>query len=53
MVQAAMLEEGVIARAVGDALCFCPPLIITAGQVDDMFDAVTRAMDTVAARLEA
>ncbi|MXN19624.1 aminotransferase class III-fold pyridoxal phosphate-dependent enzyme [Pseudooceanicola sp. GBMRC 2024] len=50
-VQAAMLEEGVIARAIGDALCFCPPLIITAEQIDAMFDAVTRALDTVAATL--
>lgn len=46
--QAALLEEGVIMRAIGDAICFCPPLIITAGQIDDMFDAVTRGLDTLA-----
>lgn len=46
--QAAALEQGVIARAIGDALCFCPPLIITAEQIGAMFDAVGRALDTIA-----
>lgn len=48
-VAAALEKEGVICRAVGDALCFCPPLIITAEQIDDMFDALQRALDAVAA----
>ncbi len=48
MVAAALEKEGVIARAVGEALCFCPPLIITAEQIDDMFDALKRALDAVA-----
>ncbi|MBD8688514.1 MULTISPECIES: aspartate aminotransferase family protein [unclassified Rhizobium] len=48
-VAAALEKEGVICRAVGDALCFCPPLIITAEQIDEMFDAVQRALDAVAA----
>ena len=47
-VSAALEEEGVISRNIGEALCFCPPLIIAAGQIDDMFDAVGRALDTVA-----
>lgn len=35
----AMQEAGVISRAVaGDNLALCPPLIITAAQIDDMFD---------------
>jgi 4-aminobutyrate---pyruvate transaminase len=46
-VAAAMQDEGVIARAIGEAICFCPPLIITAEQIDDMFDAVKRALDIV------
>ncbi len=29
-------EHGLIARAVGDSICFCPPLIITEAQIDDM-----------------
>lgn len=48
-IQAAALEQGVIARAIGDSLCFCPPLIITAEQIGAMFDAVGRALDTMAA----
>ncbi|TNC13003.1 aspartate aminotransferase family protein [Methylobacterium terricola] len=46
--QAAAQAEGVIARAIGDSLCFCPPLIITADQVNAMFDAVGRALDAIA-----
>ncbi|KXG84989.1 aspartate aminotransferase family protein [Agrobacterium bohemicum] len=48
-VTAALEKEGVIARAVGEAICFCPPLIITSEQIDDMFDALERALDAVAA----
>jgi 4-aminobutyrate---pyruvate transaminase len=44
----AALEEGLISRNIGEALCFCPPLIITAKQIDDMFDCVKRALDKVA-----
>ncbi len=39
------LEEGVIVRAIGDTISVCPPLIITADEVDDMFDRITRALD--------
>jgi 4-aminobutyrate--pyruvate transaminase len=38
------LAEGLIVRAMGDALAFCPPLIITAAQVDEMFERFDRAM---------
>jgi 4-aminobutyrate--pyruvate transaminase len=44
----AALEEGLISRNIGEALCFCPPLIVTAEQLDDMFDCVRRALDKVA-----
>ena len=47
-VAAAMQEEGVIIRAIGEAVCFCPPLIITAEQIEEMFAATKRALDTVA-----
>jgi 4-aminobutyrate--pyruvate transaminase len=30
----------------GDTLGFCPPLIITEKQVDQMVDAVKKALDT-------
>lgn len=46
---AACEEEGLICRNVAEALCFCPPLIITAEQIDDMFACVARALDKVAA----
>jgi 4-aminobutyrate--pyruvate transaminase len=48
-VAATLQEEGVITRGIGEAICFCPPLIITAEQIDDMFDALKRALDIVAA----
>jgi 4-aminobutyrate---pyruvate transaminase len=38
-------QEGVIIRAIGDTLAICPPLIITAEEVDEMFDRITRALD--------
>ncbi|QNK67690.1 aspartate aminotransferase family protein [Variovorax sp. PAMC26660] len=38
------LAEGLIVRAMGDAVAFCPPLIITAAEVDEMFERFDRAM---------
>jgi 4-aminobutyrate---pyruvate transaminase len=39
-------EEGLICRAVGgDTIGVCPPLIITADQVNDLFDRLGRALD--------
>ena len=39
-------DEGLIARAVmGDVLTLCPPLIITAAEIDDLFDRLGRALD--------
>jgi 4-aminobutyrate---pyruvate transaminase len=38
-------QEGVIVRAIGDTIAVCPPLIITAAEVDEMFDRITRAFD--------
>jgi len=36
-------EEGVIVRSVlGDRVCFCPPLIISDSEIDEMFDRVER-----------
>ncbi|PTW58986.1 4-aminobutyrate--pyruvate transaminase [Breoghania corrubedonensis] len=47
--QVACEEEGLIVRNIGEALCFCPPMIITSEQVDDLFDCVARALERVAA----
>jgi len=39
-------DEGLIVRAVmGDVLTLCPPLIITEGEIDELFDRLTRALD--------
>jgi 4-aminobutyrate---pyruvate transaminase len=37
--------EGVIVRAIGDTIAICPPLVITAAEVDELFDRITRALD--------
>jgi 4-aminobutyrate--pyruvate transaminase len=40
------MEHGLIVRAlVNDTIAFCPPLIITEPQIDDMFDRIARALD--------
>ena len=38
-------EEGLIVRAMGDSIGFCPPLIITPSELNDLFARLTRAMD--------
>ncbi|SIT39816.1 Adenosylmethionine-8-amino-7-oxononanoate aminotransferase [Paraburkholderia ribeironis] len=40
--------HGMITRASGDVVNFCPPLIITHDQIDKMFDAATKALDDAA-----
>ena len=45
LVNAHLQENGVISRNMGDTLGFCPPLIITESQVDDMVAAVRKALD--------
>ena len=42
-------EEGLIIRNIGDVIAFCPPLIITEAQIEDMFGRFGRAL----ARFEA
>ncbi|WP_026381079.1 aminotransferase [Afifella pfennigii] len=52
-VAAALLEEGVIARAMphGEILGFAPPLVITPQEVDEVVAATKRAVDRVAVSL--
>lgn len=38
-------QEGLITRPVGDSMCFAPPLVITASEIDEMFDRYARALD--------
>ncbi|MBH0237114.1 aminotransferase [Methylobrevis albus] len=36
--------HGVIVRAIGDTIAFCPPMIITEPEIDEMFDRVEKAL---------
>ncbi len=44
----ACLEQGLIVRALGDTVAFCPPLIITVDQVDEIFTKFSRALEQTA-----
>ena len=37
-------DNGLIVRAIGDIIAFCPPLIITDSQINDMFDIVEETL---------
>ena len=51
-VVAAAQRHGLILRALaGDIVAFCPPLIITTEQVNEMFGAVEKALDEVEAHV--
>lgn len=39
------LAHGVITRGLNDTVTFCPPVIITKAQIDELFFAVERALD--------
>ena len=42
-------QHGIILRAMGDSIAFCPPLIITENEIDLMLDRFGRALaDTLA-----
>ena len=44
-IQAAALENGLIVRSIRDAIAVCPPLIIDAAQIDELFDKLGTAFD--------
>lgn len=45
--QTACQENGLIVRAVaGSSIAFCPPLVITREQIDEMIDCFVRALDS-------
>src|SRR5690606_36990822 len=48
---ALMTENGLISRNMIDALAFCPPLIITHGEVDEMIGILARSLDQLANQL--
>jgi 4-aminobutyrate---pyruvate transaminase len=37
-------EEGLIIRAIGEIIAFCPPLVISEAEVDEMFDRFAKAL---------
>ncbi len=43
-VRASMIEAGVIPRAIGDVVAFCPPLVITDDQIDRCIDVFAAAL---------
>ena len=38
-------ERGAILRAIGDTLAFCPPMIIKADELDELFSRAEKALD--------
>ena len=38
-------DEGLIVRAIGDAVAVCPPLVISEEEIGEMFDRLARALD--------
>ncbi len=43
--QARAQDHGLLVRAVGDSVAFCPPLIITQGEIDELFRRWEPALD--------
>lgn len=50
-VERACREEGLLVRALGDTIAFCPPLVITPAEVDELFDRFERGLDKACANL--
>jgi 4-aminobutyrate--pyruvate transaminase len=44
-------HHGLIVRNIGDSIAFCPPLVITDAQVDELFTKFGRALDEAFTRL--
>ncbi len=41
-----LLKSGVMVRAIGDTVAFCPPMIITEDQIDELFEPVAHALNS-------
>jgi L-2,4-diaminobutyrate transaminase len=46
-----LLEEGLLCRAIGDALAFSPPLVISEAEVDEACARFARGLERIAAEL--
>ncbi|MBV0890928.1 aspartate aminotransferase family protein [Paracoccus sp. Z118] len=51
LMNAAMQRNGLISRNMGDTVAFCPPMIITREQADDMFEIVEKSLGEVEAEV--
>jgi 4-aminobutyrate--pyruvate transaminase len=51
-VEGRCLENGLIIRAIGDNLAFCPPLITTDAEIDEIFDITQKSLDEAEAWVE-
>ncbi|WNJ91538.1 aspartate aminotransferase family protein [Bosea sp. 685] len=52
MFDAQALQNGLIIRAMGDTIGFCPPLIINAAEIDETLDLFARTLRTVEAQVQ-
>jgi 4-aminobutyrate--pyruvate transaminase len=43
--QARAQDRGLLVRAIGDSVAFCPPLIITEAEIDELFRRFEPALD--------
>ena len=51
LVNGLLQKQGVISRNMGDALAFCPPLIINATEIDEILSRLGRALDDAGTEL--
>jgi beta-alanine--pyruvate transaminase len=42
------MEKGVLARFTGDIMAFSPPLIVSEGQIEEIFSTVRKALHETA-----
>jgi 4-aminobutyrate--pyruvate transaminase len=40
-----LVDRGIILRAIGDVLAFCPPMIITEAEIEEMFAPMEDALN--------
>ncbi|MEL6316304.1 MAG: aminotransferase [Pseudomonadota bacterium] len=50
---AEMLERGVIVRAIGDTIAFCPPMVITEAELEELLAPIEAALDATHAWAQA
>ncbi len=40
-----MIERGVVCRAIGDAMAFCPPLTTSDAEIDEMIEVFAASIE--------